>query len=209
LRDGSRARELLPSVLLTLLSVVQALALEALWSAVHESPWLGLGGQRAWVGWLQSAAIFEGIVVIWLLYIGIVMRFTWVPATRDSVVPFVIGAGELCMISMMEPGLLDWWFWVLAAVFVVSARVSNAMFQSGMADPQNDKIVVLASNPLERWASSIAAGIIAVCGVGVRVWGEDGAFAIFGLLVANALLIGQGLLIHHYWRQWVGEYETP
>ena len=71
-RDFTRPRELLPGVLLTLLSVVQALVLETLWSTVQESSVLFAGGLPAWIGWLQVAAVFQGIVIIWLFYISIV-----------------------------------------------------------------------------------------------------------------------------------------
>ncbi len=63
-RDFARTRELLPGVLLTLLSVVQALVLETLWSTAQESPVLFAGGPPAWIGWLQVAGVFQGIVII-------------------------------------------------------------------------------------------------------------------------------------------------
>lgn len=196
-----RARELLPSVLLTLLSVVQALALEALWSALGDKGWLWAGGASAWTGWLQVLAVFQGIVVIWLLYIGVVMRFSWVPATRDAVAPFLLGAGELATISLMEPGLLHWWFVALAGVFVVSARVSQGMFESALAEPENQGAPAVSEKPLERYASFIAAGILVGCGA--IAWLADAApVSVAAVGVANLLLFGQGMMIRRYWRQW-------
>ncbi len=61
-----RAIELSPSLTLTLLSIVQALALEVLWSSVRETPFLWEGGFRAAVGWAQVLTAFQGIVVLWV-----------------------------------------------------------------------------------------------------------------------------------------------
>ena len=205
MRDGSRARELLPTIVLTLLSVVQALALEALWSAVHENPLFFAGGADAWVVWLQALAIFQGIIVVWLFYIAIVMRFSWIPATRDSIAPFVLGAGELSMIQTMDPDLLAWWFWILAAIFAFSTRISNSMFAAGLQDPSNTGVwMPQPGGALERSASYLAAGGIALLGGLVWWQGGNGAVALVSVVFANLALFGQAMLIQHYWRLWVG-----
>jgi hypothetical protein len=76
-------------VLLTLLSIVQALALELLWSHVRESGYLFDTSWTALLTWMQVGTTFLGIVVIWIAYASIAMRFRWVPSTSDSVYPFV------------------------------------------------------------------------------------------------------------------------
>ena len=86
----NRARANLPTVLLTLLSIVQALALEFLWAFLKDTPellafsWLNM---RVWV---QVAATLIGLILIWIVYASHVMRFRWVPTTTDSVYPFAI-----------------------------------------------------------------------------------------------------------------------
>ena len=127
------------------------------------------------------------------------------PAPFLMLAPFLLGAGELSMIQTMDPDLLSWWFWLLAALFAFSARVSNQMFVSALADPENARVEVApAAGLAERWASFIAAGVIATWGGAVWFAGAEGLVEIVGLVLANGLLFGQGMLIQHYWRQWMG-----
>jgi hypothetical protein len=71
----SRAKEQLPAVLLTLVSIVQALSLELLWSAVRERESLDAGDFAALVEWVQVTATFLGVLVIWVIHASQVMRF--------------------------------------------------------------------------------------------------------------------------------------
>ena len=80
-----RAKEHFPAVLLTLLSIVQALALELLWSHLQKADHLFALSAVNVTLWLQIVATFFGIVLIWVVYASNVMRFRWVPATSDSV----------------------------------------------------------------------------------------------------------------------------
>jgi hypothetical protein len=204
-RDGSRARELLPTVLITLLSIVQAIVLEALWSTVQESSHLFEPGLPAWIGWLQVSAVFQGIVVIWLVYIGMVMRFSWVPTTRDSVAPFVLGALELAMLQMIAPGSVALWFYVLAVIFALSSWLSTSMFQAGLRDAGNEAVARDYAGRLvlrEYLVPGFFVVVIAGLGGLVQLLGEGGA-ALVCVAVANALLIAQGFVIQHYWREWV------
>lgn len=201
-----RARELLPTVLVTLVSIVQALALEAVWTQARESAHLFAGGLDAWVGWLQVAAVLQGIVVVWLLYTGMVMRFSWVPSTRDSVAPFVLGGLELVVIELMRPGLLPYWFYVLAAVFAVSSWVSASMLTAGMRDPANAQVVEAFREPGGLESLVTLAFVASIAGLGgvVHRLGPGGWTALVCVALANAILAGQGWIIHRYWRRWVG-----
>ena len=101
----TRARELLPAILITVLSMIQALALELYWSKIGDSSYLWLGGWNAAIGWLQLAIVFLGIVLIWLLYVSSVLRFSWVPAMEryplysiPAVPPTTHSCGIICHI---------------------------------------------------------------------------------------------------------------
>ena len=97
----NRATDLLPSVLLTVLSMIQALALELLWTRLRESPYLWTASWDALLGWTQATAMLLGFLVVWLLYISFVMRFRWLPSLSDSVIPFGIGILEFSLIDLM------------------------------------------------------------------------------------------------------------
>ncbi len=95
-----RAKELLPSIILTILSMVQALALELFWSRIEGSDFLWQGGLTAVAGWLQLTAMLVGMLLIWVLYVSFVLRFSWLPALEDTLIPFVIGLLELSLIHI-------------------------------------------------------------------------------------------------------------
>ena len=78
-----RAKDHLPTVLLTLLSIVQALALELLWSHLRAANYIFELSWLAFISWAQIAATFLGIVLIWIVYVSNVVRFRWVPTTSD------------------------------------------------------------------------------------------------------------------------------
>ena len=75
-------------VLLTLLSIVQALALELLWSQVRESGYLLEFTWLSVLAWIQIGASFLGIVVIWIVYASTAMLFRWVPTTSAAIHSF-------------------------------------------------------------------------------------------------------------------------
>jgi hypothetical protein len=98
----ARAVSQFPIVLLTLVSIIQALALELLWSKVSESDFLWNFDIKALVGWGMLSVALMGILQIWVMYSTIVIGFTWRPSLRDSVLPFVIGIQQFMMISKIS-----------------------------------------------------------------------------------------------------------
>ena len=125
----NRATDQFPMVLLTLLSIVQALALELLWDHLRNRPDLYEYSWIALLGWVQIAASLMGIMLIWLIYSGMVMRFRWTPSTADSILPFFVGLIQFLMIDMMGPEKLGRWMIVLAIVFATMIVASHKLFQ--------------------------------------------------------------------------------
>ena len=78
-----RATKQLPSVLLTLLSIIQAIALETLWDRTIHRPEFFEASWIATLGWLQVTVTFLVIVLVWIVYIALLMRFRWTPALID------------------------------------------------------------------------------------------------------------------------------
>ena len=66
-RNQERARELLPAIIITVLSMIQALALEIYWTKIGESEFLWQGGWEAAIGWMQLLVVFLGMLLIWTL----------------------------------------------------------------------------------------------------------------------------------------------
>ncbi len=197
----TRSKDLLPSVLLTLLSIIQALALEMLWASFAESPYLWAGGWQSILGWLQVSVMLLGILQIWLFYTSLVMRFRWVPSTRDSILPFVIGILEFTLIDLLGPEMLAPWFCILALVFAVSARESHKMFTRARQDPENREFFENVERAkLRDFAAPIASvsGLV-LFGVVLYVSGSPTWLALAGLLAAVVMLAYQIELMRHYW----------
>lgn len=200
---GERAKELLPSVLLTLTSIIQALALEVLWSAASGAAHLWGGGAAAVAGWLQVAAVFQMILVVWLYYAQLVMRFRWMPMVRDSVIPFGLGLAQFVLAEMLQPERLHFWFFAFAATFAYAAWASNATIRAAWADPDNAwyfarfdaRLVSRFGMPVAMIATWIGLGAV------TAHVGPGGRWAVAALALTNALLLGQIALQRHYWNR--------
>jgi hypothetical protein len=134
----ARAVSQFPIVLLTLVSIIQALALELLWSKVSESDFLWNFDIKALVGWGMLSVALMGILQIWVMYSTIVIGFTWRPSLRDSVLPFVIGIQQFMMISIISPTFNVMWLYVLASIFLVGNGIAHITYRRARADTSND-----------------------------------------------------------------------
>ena len=199
----TRATELLPSVLLTVLSMIQALALELLWTRVRESPYLWTSGWDAWLGWTQVLAMLLGFLVVWLFFISVVMRFRWLPSIRDSVIPFGIGILEFSLIDLMGPDSLAPWLYVLALVFAVSTWASHTIFRRARQDPANREFFEsVPPATLRDFAPSIGAMTgIGLLGLVLHVSGHQGWLALGAVLVSIAVLAYQIEVTRRYWER--------
>lgn len=196
-----RATDLLPSVLLTFLSIIQALALELLWTSLRTSPHLWRLDWPALLGWIQVSAILLGILLVWIFYTSLVMRFSWLPSLRDSVLPFAIGLLEFTLIDLEGPGTLGPWFYTLAAVFGVSVWTTHLIFRRVAEDPSARACLESLEPESHRaFAKSIAAvaGLVLI-GLLLQVSRNQGWLALAGLLYANAVLIWQLAEQRRFW----------
>ena len=196
-----RARDLLPTIVITVLSMIQALALELYWSRFRESDYLWQGGWDAAIGWLQLLVMLLGIIQIWLFYVSLVLRFSWLPTMEDTITPFVIGLLEFAMVDLMGPETLGPWFLVLAVVFTVSIGASHLIMRRARRDSANDYFFAHVARASWRdYAGSIVVVLLlALVGVGLWVSGRGGALAASALLFALVALIVQLKAIHRRW----------
>jgi len=140
----ARAKEQLPSVLLTLMSIIQALALEFLWEVVRVTP--RVFTWDAVLEWLQITATMFGILQLWMFYTSAAMRFRWTPTTQDLLFPFLIGILEFALIDLTGTHLALW-FWMLAVLSLsVLAGFAVTRVGSGRA-PWVLAVVASAASP--------------------------------------------------------------
>jgi hypothetical protein len=203
----SRARENLPSVLLTLLSIVQAIALETLWENTINRPELFQASWVATLAWLQISVSFLVIILIWLFYVGLVMRFKWTPTIADLVLPFCVGLLELLLIGLMQPKELAAWFLVLALITAMLHLVSHSLFRRARRDPENEEFFAHINPATWRDHVPKVLSILVVILFGVWLWITDDTewIALAALLSALFLIIFEIRAVAGFWRTSMGQ----
>ena len=202
-----RARDSFPSVLLTLLSIVQAIALETLWEAsrhrtdLFDPSWLSM------ISWLQLAATFFGIIFIWLSYVGLVMRFRITPELGDLIIPFFVGLFEFLLIEMTNPGRLGEWFVVLSVTAAMVTFFTHKLFKRARRDPANQVFFSIIQPATWRDHSErlLPATLSALAGIWIWQSGQTGWFALLAILFVWLSLFYQIWLSAKWWRISMGD----
>jgi hypothetical protein len=196
-----RVRDRFPAVLLTVLSIIQALALEVLWSNLSEHPHLWDHGLGALIGWLQVLATFQGIMLVWVFYTSLVMRIVWVPSIRDSLLPFILGIAEFVLADMLQPEFRHLWLYVIAGVFALSSWTSTSTFKLARLEPENRAFYAgfkeYSTNSYTIPATFVCT--LLLLGLVIQIWGPEGWGALGCMVMVNVLLVAQLLIIRYYW----------
>lgn len=199
----ARAKTHMPMVLLTLLSIIQALALELIWSHITAQPYLFTLTWTALLSWIQVATTLAGVLLIWLIYSTLVMRFRWIPSTSDTVFPFVIGLIEFTLIATMGPDTLLWWFLTMALLFGITHWAVQWILVAARQDGENASFFdVVPPATLRDFIPTLGICLVFLAfGLGLGYSGHQGGFALIGLLLAAATVGWQLVLNTRYWRQ--------
>jgi hypothetical protein len=195
-----RAKELFPTVLLTLLSIVQALALELIWGHVVDQPHLYYLSFAAVLSWSQIIATLLGVLLIWLIYSDLVLRLSWIPNTIDALFPFFVGILEFAQISALNPAKIGLWFAILSCLFAAMSWISHVTMKRARQDDDNREFFS-STNPAT-WRDHLlrALPIAVLFLVGIAIWisGNQGWFALTAVIGAIGLLAFQIWMNHIY-----------
>lgn len=202
-RMRARAKAHMPMVILTLVSVLQALALELLWAHVRETPSLMIPDWTAVLEWTQLAATLLGVLLIWILYSNMVMRFRWVPSTGDSMFPFAIGLLEFTMIGALGSSTLGQWFVVLGMVFGVTTAALQIVMRRARLDGENNTFFASVPRATARSFVPTALLVLGLVVTGGILYSTEyrGPLALLAILAAMTALLYQMLMSHRYWRR--------
>ena len=197
--------------MLTVVSMIQALALELLWSRVGEEAPRWTPGWEALLGWSQIAACLLGALLIWLLYLSMVIRFSWLPTIRDSTVPFAIGLLEFSLIDRIGSDSLGTWFGVLALLFSISIWISHVTFRRARQDPANQEFFAsLEPAGIRDFAAPLLSVLTLFVLAAIFSIVEDrGGFALASILLAIALIGLQLWGIRGWWQRALGDAPSP
>lgn len=196
-----RAKKRFPTVLLTLLSIVQALALEFLWDQSRHRPDLYEASGTALMGWLQIAASLNVVILIWLVYAGMVMRFRWTPTTADSIWPFFVGLVQFQMIDLMGTDNFGRWLVILAALFAMMNLVNHQAMKRARLDSANSEFFDHFSPATFKDFIPLQVTVLVLLVVGIFLWNADnsGWPAIVALVVTAAGLANEVRNAARYW----------
>jgi hypothetical protein len=197
----ARARDMVPSIIITVLSMIQALALELYWTRIQDSDFLWNVDWIAALGWVQLVVVLLGIIQIWLMYVSLMLRFSWLPSMWDTVIPFAIGLLEFALIDLMGPENLGIWFLVLAIVFGLTIGAAHTAHRQARLDSENDYFFdnISPANWGDYAGSIVSIGLLAVFGAVLHVTGDRGVLAMAALLLAAFMLAYQLTGANRYW----------
>lgn len=197
----NRAKDLFPSVSMTLLSIIQALALEFLWDQIRDSAYLWSFGWDAVLGWLQLVAAMLGILQVWLFNISVAMRFRWTPYGRDLMLPFAIGVLEFIMIDLTGSAYRAWWFVDLAVVYALAAWVGQDLYVRARRDPDNHEFfsVVERARVTDLIIPVVTVTAFLGSSVAVHVFPDANWLALAGIGFAIISLAYRVVEARHYW----------
>jgi hypothetical protein len=195
----NRAKDHLPQVLLTLMSIIQALALEFLWDDVRMA-------ERAlrWDAvstWFQIVADMLGIMQVWLLYTSATMRVRWTPSMRDLLIPFLIGILEFILIDLTGPNHRGLWFLTLATVYLVASWDAQSVFSRARQDPDNAEFFRRFSPPsgFDRYESALVICTLIGFGLFAELIDDPPELVLGGLTFACAVLIYRMIVARRFW----------
>ena len=201
-----RAQVHFPTVLLTLISIIQALALEILWSKAVESDWLWALNFQAAIGWGMLLVAFLGILQIWVMYSTMVMGFIWQPYLRDSIVPFIIGIQEFLSITLIGESFNTLWLYVLGSIFISANWVSHSSFRRARQNPENEEFFSKMSPATLRdyWPAMAIVSSLVFLGIAIYLTQNQNWLPLLAIVFANAVLVQQTFNFRRLWRSIMG-----
>jgi hypothetical protein len=182
----------------TLVSVVQAIALEVLVSRVGE---LGVGLEMNWqaaIVWLEIVLLGLTVFYVWVSYTLLVTMAQWVLRVFDFAAAFSVGIVQFVSIRWIGIETIRPFFAMVLVGFVAGALISYSNTRAAAARPENE--AVMSALPSLR-----ISGLLAVVGllglVGVAAGPEPSALLFLTLLLCNAFLLTALLQWFSWWNR--------
>ncbi len=188
-------------MLLTLLSIIQAIALENLWQQTVGRQDLAEMSWFAALGWLQASATFLSIVLVWLAYVALAMRFRWTPALSDTALPLIVGIAQFALIELTTVERLGHWCFAFAVLAVVGIGIDYRFMRRARRDPRNKEFFdTVQPASLRDFAPQIAYVAIAVAaGCGILMTTSTNWIGWSMVVFVNIAIMHNIWLQIHYW----------
>lgn len=120
------------------MSIIQAIALETLWSKTVEGGGFDVLTLLIVIGWMQSIATLLVIIMVWMTYVGLLMRFVWTPSLLDTVLPFPVGILQFALIEFAVAQHFGYWVFCLGLLTLLVTFITQRYFRKARLDPKNE-----------------------------------------------------------------------
>ena len=132
-----RVRSNVPAAVLTLLGIIQALALEQLWTHVLITDVLYTLTWQTFTTWTQIVTTLIAIILVWLVYALNVTRFLWLPSVYEFILPFWVGFVQVLVIQVLTPTDIGFWFILMGALFGAMIWIAQTTLRKARLDGNN------------------------------------------------------------------------
>jgi len=116
-----------------------------LWSAAVANMPFDHSSATAVTGWLQSFTTLLMLIVVWMTFVGLLMRFVWTPALSDTALPFIVGILQFAVIEAATPNRFGFWLIGLGVLSLVMAFLTQRYFKLARLNPQNAEFFELVT----------------------------------------------------------------
>jgi hypothetical protein len=199
---GERAKASFTATSLTILGVIQGVALASLGSVVASSY-----RELTTVQWLMVGVTFFLLIVVWNHMAVDAIAFVWVPDFLDSALPFLIGATELLLVQAILVGVP---VWLLGMVFTAICAVLELCYVRWRVErwPHDPQVLAFVQR---RWRvhgrlNSIGLVLFPLLALGSAMGlfqdapGTPGAPAVGAVVLVGGWMVGYGVSGHVAWR---------
>ena len=198
---SNRVKHNVPALVLTLLGIMQAFALELLWSFIVETPYLFALTWQALLSWLQVSITLMGTILVWVSYATNVTRFVWVPTMQEFVMPFAVGLIQFSIIQMLTVQLIGLWMVLVAVLILTINWLAPSTMRKARLDGDNGEFFAGTTTASWRDFQLAIGSIIMLLAFGVYEWvyAPFIAATLAILLITLATLLVQFRLMAVWW----------
>jgi hypothetical protein len=199
-----RIEEQFPALYLTLMSIIQGVALSYLVLTLDARL-----PRMSGLAWFQAAVSLVVLVIVWHEYALTAVTFVWRPTLLDTLLPFVIGCTEVVMAHNIGGAPM---LWLGPNALVLGATLLaylNLLWSAGR-HPRNRSLLRGAGQPLWRdpsWLTALGTGAGALLCAALFGLARAGVLAPanpLGSVVVVLVVVGLGLRSTAYWPHLLG-----
>ena len=193
----SHLKDSFTSIYLTILSIIQGVALTSLAVVVAD-------GYRHFTPaqWALAALTFLILIIIWNHMTTDTLTWTWIPDFRDSAIPFLLGAFELYQAFAIAAGLGPWLFGMVAGAALAVLEFFHVGRQVRLETPDARMLRLFRRRSLSDLRQGIVGiGLFLVLGVASVATGAAGTVLPWVAVLLTGLWLGAyALRTTLYWR---------